>query len=65
VISREDEDIITSVTAGHMIADHTTPLVKLHVTKPPTTRQKVTLIRKIKSSDKTKFKEDIACFGSF
>ena len=40
IISREDDHLVTSVSQGDMIADHSTVLVNLQVSKPPTTRKK-------------------------
>ena len=40
IISREDDHLVTSMSQGDMIADHSTVLVNLQVSKPPTTRKK-------------------------
>ena len=49
----------TSVSQGDMIADHSTVLVNLQVSKPPTTRKKMSL-RKIKSINSKKFGQDLS-----
>ena len=47
IISREDDHLVSSVSQGDVIADHSTVLANLQVTKPPTARKKVS-VRKIK-----------------
>ena len=46
IISREDDHLVSSVSQGDVIADHSTVLANLQVTKPPTARKKVS-VRKI------------------
>ena len=58
VISRESDHLETSVSSGDVIADHTTVLITLSVSKPPIVPQKVS-IRKLKAIDKTHFKQDM------
>ena len=59
IISREDDHLVTSVSQGDMIADHSTVLVNLQVSKPPTTRKKMSLC-KIKSTNSKKFGQDLS-----
>ncbi len=63
VISRVDDNLISSVSPGDIIADHATVLARMHITKPHTVRKKVSL-RKLKTIDKEKFKMDLfACLS--
>ena len=58
VISRDSDYLVTSVSSGDVIADHTTVLITLSVSKPPIIPQKVS-IRKLKAIDKAHFKQDM------
>ena len=58
IISREDDHLVSSVSQGDVIADHSTVLANLQVTKPPTARKKVS-VRKIKTIDSEKFGQDL------
>jgi hypothetical protein len=58
VITREDDDLIHSVTAGDMIADHSAIIALLHIQKPSLVKKKVAY-RKIKAIDMDNFANDI------
>ena len=59
VITREDDNIVSSVTPGDTIADHSTVLVNLNIAKPSTIRQKISF-RNLKAIDTTQFKTDLS-----
>jgi hypothetical protein len=59
VITRRVDNLVTSVSPGDMIADHSTVLAMLDITKPKPQSKKVTF-RQVKTIDRDAFKADIS-----
>ena len=58
-ITREDDTLVQSVSAGDMLADHSTVIASLTITKAKHMKQEV-LYRKTKAIDIPQFKSDIS-----